>query len=74
MADQSNVITIAGVDYRENELEVNQQYLVMQIRDLQKQLSTLKFKTDQTQAALNSMTNDLISSVQKTEQPEAAAS
>ena len=63
MADQSNVINIAGVDYKENELEVNQQYLVMQIRDLQKQLSTLKFKSDQTQAALQSMTNDLIASV-----------
>lgn len=63
MGEETNVITIAGVDYKENELEVNQQYLVMQIRDLQKQLSTLKFKSDQTQAALQAMTNDLIASV-----------
>lgn len=71
---KSNVISINGVDFNENDLEVSQQYLVMQIRDLQKQRSTLQFKMDQTQAALNSMTNDLIASVQKTEEPEAAAS
>ena len=74
MSEENNVITIAGVDYNEKDLEVNQQYLVMQIRDLQKQRSTLQFKMDQTQAALQAMTNDLIASVQKTEEPKVEAS
>lgn len=60
---EANVVTINGVEYQEDALEINQQYLVMQIRDLQKQRSTLQFKMDQTQAALQSMTNDLIKSV-----------
>ena len=58
-----NVVNINGVDYDEEQLEIGQKYLVMQIRDLQKQRSTLQFKMDQTQAALQSMTNDLIKSV-----------
>lgn len=58
-----NVVNINGVDYDEEQLEIGQKYLVMQIRDLQKQRSTLQFKMDQTQAALQSMTNDLIASV-----------
>lgn len=58
-----NVVNINGVEYDEEQLEIGQKYLVMQIRDLQKQRSTLQFKMDQTQAALQSMTNDLIASV-----------
>lgn len=72
---ETNIVNINGVDYAEKDLEVNQQYLVMQIRDLQKQRSTLQFKMDQTQAALQAMTNDLISSVQeKTDEPKVEAS
>ena len=65
---ESNVVTINGVDYDEEQLEIGQKYLVMQIRDLQKQRSTLQFKMDQTQAALQAMTNDLIKSVTPTEE------
>jgi len=63
--DQTNVVTINGVEYEEDALEISQKYLVMQIRDLQQQRSTLQMKLDQTQAALQSMTNDLIKSVTK---------
>ncbi len=75
MTEQSNVISINGVDYNENDLEPTQQYLVMQIKDLQSQRQTFQFKLDQCQAALQAMTNDLISSVEnKTDEPEAVAS
>ena len=68
---ESNVVNINGINYNENDLEINQQYLVMQIHDLQKQHSTLQFKMDQTQAALQAMTNDLIASLaEKKKQPE----
>jgi len=62
---ESNVVTINGVEYEEDALEISQKYLVMQIRDLQQQRSTLQMKLDQTQAALQAMTNDLIKSVTK---------
>ena len=68
---ESNVVNINGVHYNENDLEINQQYLVMQIQDLQEQRSTLQFKIDQTQAALQAITNDLIASLaEKKKQPE----
>lgn len=62
---KSNFLTINGVHYNENDLEINQQYLVLEIQDLQQQRSTLQFKMDQTQAALQTMTNDLIASLTK---------
>ena len=62
---EANVVTINGVEYEEDALEISQKYLVMQIRDLQQQRSTLQMKLDQTQAALQAMTNDLIKSVTK---------
>ncbi|MGA0315007.1 MAG: hypothetical protein ACO3N9_05260 [Alphaproteobacteria bacterium] len=68
---ESNVVNINGVHYNENDLEINQQYLVMQIQDLQNQHSTLQFKMDQTQKALQAMTNDLIASLaEKKKQPK----
>jgi cell division protein ZapA (FtsZ GTPase activity inhibitor) len=59
----SNVVTIDGEEYEEAALADDAKYFIAQIRDLQSKQSQLRFQSDQLQAALNAMTNALISSV-----------
>ena len=61
----NNVITINNVEYKEEELQDQSKYLIAQIKDLQTQRSQIKFKLDQIDAALSTMTNRLIESVKK---------
>ena len=61
----NNVITINNVEYKEEELQDQSKYLIAQIKDLQTQRSQIKFKIDQVDAALSTMTNALIESVKK---------
>ncbi len=62
---ENNVITINNVEYKEEELQDQSKYLIAQIKDLQTQRSQIKFKLDQVDAALSTMTNRLIESVKK---------
>lgn len=62
---ENNVITINNVEYKEEELQDQSKYLIAQIKDLQTQRSQIKFKIDQVDAALSTMTNALIESVKK---------
>jgi len=62
---ENNVITINNVEYKEEELQDQSKYLIAQIKDLQTQRSQIKFKLDQIDAALSTMTNRLIESVKK---------
>ena len=62
---KNNVITINNVEYKEEELQDQSKYLIAQIKDLQTQRSQIKFKLDQIDAALSTMTNRLIESVKK---------
>tara|TARA_R100000278_G_scaffold123091_1_gene111237 strand:- start:2164 stop:2358 length:195 start_codon:yes stop_codon:yes gene_type:complete len=62
---ENNVITINNVEYKEEELQDQSKYLIAQIKDLQAQRSQIKFKLDQVDAALSTMTNALIESVKK---------
>tara|TARA_Y100000114_G_scaffold136209_1_gene137547 strand:+ start:1300 stop:1494 length:195 start_codon:yes stop_codon:yes gene_type:complete len=62
---ENNVITINNVEYKEEELQDQSKYLIAQIKDLQAQRSQIKFKIDQVDAALSTMTNALIESVKK---------
>ena len=62
---KNNVITINNVEYKEEELQDQSKYLIAQIKDLQTQRSQIKFKLDQVDAALSTMTNALIESVKK---------
>tara|TARA_R100000664_G_scaffold1841_1_gene4791 strand:+ start:201 stop:395 length:195 start_codon:yes stop_codon:yes gene_type:complete len=62
---ENNVITINNVEYKEEELHDQSKYLIAQIKDLQAQRSQIKFKIDQVDAALSTMTNALIESVKK---------
>ena len=59
----SNVVTINGEEYDEASLADDAKYFIAQIRDLQAKQAQLRFQADQIQAALNAMTNALISSV-----------
>lgn len=58
-----NVVTIEGKEYDEATLADDAKYFIAQIRDLQAKQAQLRFQADQIQAALNAMTNALISSV-----------
>tara|TARA_X000000950_G_C13339730_1_gene428033 strand:- start:54 stop:281 length:228 start_codon:yes stop_codon:yes gene_type:complete len=72
--EQSNVITIEGKEYKQEDLNDQQNYAIAQIRDLQTKANDLKFQLDQVQASLDAFTNALIASVKEEQVEEAAAS
>ena len=63
--DMSNVITIEGKEYKQEDLNEQQNYAIAQIRDLQSKSNDLKFQLDQVQASLDAFTNALIASVKE---------
>jgi hypothetical protein len=70
MSEQSNVITIDGTEYKEEDLSQDQSYFINQIRDLQAKAANLKFQLDQVTVAQNAFTNSLIQSVKGSEEDE----
>ena len=73
MAEQSNVITIDGKEYNQEDLSQDQNYFINQIKDLQAKGASLRFQLDQVTVAQNAFTNSLIQSV-KGEEDETTAS
>jgi hypothetical protein len=69
---ESNVVTIAGKEYEESNLDEQQMYLINQIRDLQSKAAGLRFQLDQVQAAQDVFTNGLIASVEESDEDEVA--
>lgn len=69
---ESNVVTIAGKEYEESNLDDQQMYLINQIRDLQAKAASLRFQLDQVQAARDVFTNGLIASVEESDEDEVA--
>jgi hypothetical protein len=69
---ESNVVTIAGKEYEESNLDDQQMYLINQIRDLQAKGASLRFQLDQVQAAQDVFTNGLIASVEESDEDEVA--
>lgn len=67
---ESNVVTIAGKEYEESNLDDQQMYLINQIRDLQTKAASLRFQLDQVQAAQDVFTNGLIASVEESDKDE----
>jgi hypothetical protein len=67
---ESNVVTIAGKEYEESNLDDQQMYLINQIRDLQAKAANLRFQLDQVQAAQDVFTNGLIASVEESDEDE----
>ena len=63
MSEQTNVITIDGKEYNQDDLTQDQSYFINQIRDLQAKAGSLKFQLDQVTVAQNAFTNSLIESL-----------
>ena len=70
MTDKTNVISINGTDYDTDSFNKEQKYVIAQIRDLQAKFEVEKFKLDQTQVALQSLTSALIKSLEESEEEE----
>jgi len=70
MTEQSNVITIDGKEYNQEDLSQDQNYFINQIKDLQTKAASLKFQLDQVTVAQNAFTNSLIQSVKGEEEPK----
>ena len=68
MTEQSNVITIDGKEYNQEDLSQDQTYFINQIRDLQAKGANLRFQLDQVTIAQNAFTNSLIQSLNKEEE------
>ena len=71
MSEQSNVITIDGKEYCQDDLDDSQTYLINQIKDLQGKSASLRFQIDQVSVAQNAFTNSLITSLKNDETVEA---
>jgi hypothetical protein len=70
MTEQSNVITIDGKEYNQEDLSQDQNYFINQIKDLQAKAASLRFQLDQVTVAQNAFTNSLIQSVKGEEDPK----
>ena len=63
-----NVIQINGKDYKTDNFNKEQNYIIAQIKSLQSKSNTHKFELDQMSADLTHFTNVLIESINKSEQ------
>ncbi len=62
-----NVITIDGKEYKPEDMNEQQTYLINQIRSCQNKAANMRFDLDQMIAAQNAFTNALIQSMQTKE-------
>ena len=67
---KTNVITIDGKEYNQEDLSQDQNYFINQIKDLQSKAANLKFQLDQITVAQNAFTNSLIQSVKGSEEED----
>jgi hypothetical protein len=74
METKSNVITINGTEYSQDDLDDSQTYLINQIKDLQGKSANLRFQLDQVTVAQNAFTNSLIASLKSEEVVDAPIS
>ena len=65
--EKSNVITINGTEYSQDDLDDSQTYLINQIKDLQAKSANLRFQLDQVSVAQSAFTNSLITSLKNEE-------
>ena len=66
--EKSNIITINGTEYNQEDLSQDQTYFINQIKDLQAKGASLRFQLDQVTVAQNAFTNSLIQSVKSEEE------
>ena len=67
METKSNIITIDGTEYSQDDLDDSQTYLINQIKDLQGKSANLRFQLDQVSVAQSAFTNSLIQSLKNEE-------
>ena len=65
MEPESNVVSINGTDYIEDDLDEKQRYLINQIRDLQLKSNNLRFQLDQVVVAQERFTEELIKALEE---------
>ena len=65
MEPESNVVSINGTDYIEDDLDERQRYLINQIRDLQLKSNNLRFQLDQIVVAQERFTEELIKALEE---------
>ena len=65
--EKSNIITINGTEYSQDDLDDSQTYLINQIKDLQAKSANLRFQLDQVSVAQSAFTNSLITSLKNEE-------
>jgi len=65
---QENVITINDKQYNETDLNRDQQYMVLQLKDLQDKRNNIQFQMDQVIASSEFFTNKLIEDIDSNEQ------
>ena len=71
MEPESNVVSINGTDYIEDDLDERQRYLINQIRDLQSKSNNLRFQLDQVVVAQERFTEELIKALEEKTKEEA---
>ena len=70
MEPESNVVSINGTDYIEDDLDERQRYLINQIRDLQLKSNNLRFHLDQVVVAQDKFTAELIKALEESKQED----
>ena len=70
MDPESNVVSINGTDYIEDDLDERQRYLINQIRDLQLKSNNLRFQLDQVVVAQDKFTEELIKALEESKQED----
>ncbi len=70
MEPESNVVSINGTDYIEDDLDERQRYLINQIRDLQLKSNNLRFQLDQVVVAQDKFTEELIKALEESKQED----
>lgn len=70
MSDEKQMVTIDGKEYDFVELEDGQQYLVRQLRDVNRKIATAKFDLDQLSAAQDMFSKMLVASLKEPEKKE----
>lgn len=66
--EQENVITINDKQYNETDLNRDQQYMVLQLKDLQDKRNNIQFQMDQVIASSEFFTNKLIEDIDSNKQ------
>ena len=65
MENTSNTITVNDVEYKVDDLDNTQKYLLMQIREVTDNINTLNMKVAQSQAALTVFKGTLAKSLEE---------